>query len=98
MDVEVATLRTGREVPRPIVMTTTEALRTLFREYPTAFYDAVVWARSNELQPFSAERLESFGLTQDGVMHDAVRDVVAASAEGEGFDLRLVNPLRKEAA
>jgi hypothetical protein len=98
MSLEVATLVTGREVPAPLVMTTTIALRALFRDYPTAFYAAVTWARSGEPQAFSAERLEAIGLTQNGTMHDAVRDVIAASAEGEGFDLHLVNPLRREAA
>lgn len=90
---DVATLRTGAEVPLPIVLTTTVALRTLLREAPTAVYDAVVWARSGEPQSFSAERLEALGLTQDGVMHDLVRDVITASAEGDGLDLHLVNPV-----
>ena len=89
----IATLRTGQEVPEAALFTTTVALRTLFWEAPTAFYDAVTWARTGEPQAFSAQRLEGIGLTQGGVMHDIVREVIAASVEGDGFDLHLVNPL-----
>lgn len=93
MDVAVATLKTGVEVPLPVVLATTVALRTLWRDMLTAAYDAVAWARTGEVQPFSAERLEAIGLTQNGVMHAAVRDVITASVEGDGLDLRLVNPV-----
>lgn len=93
MTTEVVTLRTGREVPRPVVLMTTIVLRALWREFPTAAYDAVMWARSGEPQEFSAQRLEAIGLTQNGVMHDVTRDVITASVEGEGSDLRLVNPV-----
>jgi hypothetical protein len=93
MDIEVAVLRTGAKVPLPLVLTTTVALRTLLREAPLAVHDAVEWARSGQPQAFSAKRIEAFGLSQNGVMHDGVRDIIVASAEGDGLDLRLVNPL-----
>lgn len=94
MGLDIATLRNGCEVPLPLVLTTTVALRRLLDEDPVALYDAVAWARSGAPQAFSAERIESIGLTQNGVMHDAVREVIVASAEGDGFGLHLVNPLR----
>lgn len=62
---------------------------------PVAFYELVMLARdpSREVWGDYALGMEGVGLTQTGVMHDAVRDIVLACAEGEGIDTYMVSPL-----
>lgn len=89
------TLRTGAEVPDVLLRTTAVALRTLMAEHPVALYEAVMVARDKTHEPFgnTGEALRGFGfLDSAGKMHDAIRDIILASAEGDGFDIGLVSP------
>lgn len=88
------TLRTGTEVPGPIVKTVTIALGWLLDIHPIALYEAVCIARNKAHVPFgnTGAPLEDIGLLQQGVMHDATRDVILAATDGEGGDLHFVSP------
>jgi hypothetical protein len=89
------TLRTGGEVPGPVVLTVCLALENLMDTHPVALYEAVEMARDRAHVPFgnTGGALRGIGLLQhDGAMHDVTRDVILACADGDGFDLRLVSP------
>jgi hypothetical protein len=93
----MVTLRTGVELPVPLVLTTTLALERTLHEAPIAFYDLVMLAREGaEPFPPSVERLKALALLRhDGTLHDGVRDVVLASTEGADENMRLVDPVRR---
>jgi hypothetical protein len=94
MSIEVVTLRTGAEVPKPLVGTTWIALTSLMADNPIAVYEAAQIARDASHVPFgnAGAALKSIGLLEsDGSMHGAVRDVILAATEGD-LDLHLVSP------
>jgi hypothetical protein len=93
------TLRTGAEVPGPVAGTVTIALERLLDVHPVALYEAVCIARDKAHVPFgnTGAALEDIGLLQQGVMHDATRDVILAATDGDGGALRLVSPYAAEA-
>lgn len=89
-------LRTGVHVPNILVATTTLALRHLYEAgHGVALYELAELAKNpaHELFGNADKVLDRAGLTQGGVLHAAVRDIVLASFDGEGLDLTLVNPL-----
>ncbi len=91
----IVTLRTGAEVPRPLVNVTLIALERLMDTYPVAVHEAVLVARDPAHVPFGntgAALRELHLLSEDGTMHDATRDIILAATGGEDFDLRLVSP------
>ncbi len=95
------TLRTGAEVPEPVVRTTWLALEALDDTNPIALYEAVMVARDRAHVPFgnTGEVLKRIGLLgRDGTMHDATRDVILAAAEGEGAGLHLVSPFASDSS
>ena len=100
MTIKNVTLRTGVEMPDALVRTVNLALSTLMNTNPVALYEAVEIARDRNHVPFgnTGDVLREMHLLEsDGLMHGATRDVIRASAEGDGFDVRLVSPYAKEA-
>ena len=100
-DIEMVQLRTGIEMPRPLVGATRIALELLLDKHPIAVYEAVMVARDRTHVPFgnTGEALKGMGLLQpDGRMHDATRDVILACTDGEELDLRFVSPYATEVA
>lgn len=94
-DLEVVTLRTGAEVPKPIVATVGIVLNALMEHDPISLYEAVMIARDVSHIPFGAagDTLRRVALLDpNGRMHDATRDVILASTFGESYYLRLVSP------
>ena len=92
---KVITLRTGAEVPEPVITPVTLALHALEDSNPIALYEAACMARDRSYVPFgnTGAVLEGIGLLQrGGTMHDATRDVILAAIDGEDLDLRLVSP------
>lgn len=90
----VVTLRNGREVPRALVTPVLLSLEALLGRHPVALFELAALARdpSHALFGNTGQVLAELGLTEDGKLHDAVRDIVLAAIDGEGFDLRLVSP------
>lgn len=95
---ELATLRTGKEVPAQALMTTTLLLQKLARTEADAFFELVEVCRKPgyKLSQIYAKRLQECGLIQgDGQPHEYTREIVLASAEGEELDLKLVSPVKQ---
>lgn len=88
-------LRTGEDVLSLMVAVTVESLRRLMRERPVDLHEAVEKARNpgHRFWGQSGERLAADGLVNsDGTMHEQIRSIILAAVEGEGLQLRLVNP------
>ena len=101
MTTQTTTLRTGIEVHDALVRTVNITLGRLMDTDPIAFYEAVMVARDSSHVPFgnTSQSLRKMHLLEsDGRMHDATRDVILASVDGQDFDLHLVSPYAEEAA
>jgi len=95
---DLVELRTGAKVFEATLVAITVSLEDLLRANFTAFYELVEIARNPNHKPFgnAVTVLHERGLLdEDGQMHDTIRDVVLASAEGEGTRLCLVNPVAR---
>lgn len=92
---EMMKLKNGSEVAKPIVVSVMVTLNTLLREMPIAAWEAIEMARNPDHKPIggAGETLEKFGLIQSGRMHDAIRDVIASAAQGEGWDVTIGSPV-----
>jgi len=92
MPLDTVTLRTGEVHSLGLVRTVHLLLRGLLdRGMAIPFYEAVTLARNpkHELWPGAADQLG--GLLDDaGAMHRAVREIIVASVEGEGLDMKLL--------
>lgn len=101
---DLITLRTGKQVPRPLVRTTFLTLDRLFNDDPVPFYELAACCKDRTHVLFGncgAKLVEAGMLRQvnrdgTGMVHDAVRDVVEAATEGEGFEMRLRWPVEPE--
>lgn len=96
---KVVKLRTGAEVPEPLVATTTLALEALMATNPIALYEAVEVARDPSHVPFgkTGDALRGYHLLDgSGQMHGTARDIILAATECEEFDIRLVSPYSTE--
>jgi hypothetical protein len=78
------------------------SLRTLFEQHPISFYDVVMFAKNSSYNifPVNAEPLVQLGLLNEGPVnkysiHDSVKSIILSSVEGEGSNLKLVNPLKE---
>ena len=93
---KVVTLRTGAEVPEPLVKTALIAIARLNEINPVALIEAYEVARDKTHPPFgnTGEVLREIGLLErDGTMHDGTRDVLLATvADFEDYDFHLVSP------
>lgn len=93
-------LRTGAEVPVVFVTVLSLSIDRLTATAPFAVIDLVELARTGtrpEFEP-SAQRLRDLHITeQDGSLHQLVRDVVLAMFDGDGLDVRRVDPIDRAA-
>ena len=90
------TLHTGAVVATPLVATVGMILRRLLDEGAAVpFYEAAMIARDASHRPFgrAGADLEKAGLLEGGRMHQSIRDVIVASVEGEGFDMKMRSPV-----
>ncbi len=102
---ETITLRNGTEAEKPLVAAITNTLTNLLNEQPIAFYELVRICREPGYTPFGAagEPLLRLGLArifgstalENGLweVHEAIREIVLASVEGEGSEIRLISPV-----
>jgi hypothetical protein len=91
----VVKLRTGAQVPEPLVRTTQLVLESLMNTNPIALYEAYEIARDPSHVPFgkTGDVLREMSvLADDGSMHGTARDVILASVKIDGLDIRLVSP------
>lgn len=94
--IETVTLRTGHSHAKALVILVNMRLSSMLNNGEgIAFYEAVMLARNPNHRLFgnAGEKLAAFGLLQDGRMHDATREIIVASVEGEGLSMRLRSPL-----
>ena len=93
---EMVRLKNGAEEFGPTVKVVTLSLQHLMVANPIAFDELVEKARHPEHLLFgnAGQTLHRAGLLEaDGEhMHDSVRNVVVSAVEGEGLEMRLVNP------
>jgi hypothetical protein len=105
---KTVTLRTGAEEPDATVKVVYSSLRAMMDPNPEhntrpgdflALFDLASKCRNRDYQFFGNNEalLVERGLVQPGGrIHDSVRNVVLASVEGEGMEMRLVNPVTGE--
>ncbi len=91
-------LKNGAEEVMPLVALTVMRLERLLKDAPMALYELAEMARDREHKPWGKTGDEFLGLAtpnDDGTyaMHDSIRSIVVSAAEGEGLDMRLVNPV-----
>lgn len=88
------TLRTGAVVPSVLIDVIGLTLDDLFSSDPIAFYELVQLCRNPGHEIFFGQkRLTELNLIGvNGQPHDATRDIVLASVEGDELSLRLVDP------
>ena len=92
-------LRTGEEVPTPLVGAVVLVLETLVEKNPIAFYELVQISRNpkHKLLGNTGDILRDLALIEaNGQPCDATRLIVLAATEGEGLALKLVQPIHKE--
>lgn len=83
----------ARRLPETLIRTTYRSLETLAKNHPGAFADLVSQARDerHEVSGEAARVLYIYGLLDSTAkVHQAVREIVLASTDGEGPDLRLL--------
>jgi hypothetical protein len=94
--IETVTLHTGHvHAKSQVVLVGMLLSNMLDKGEGIAFYEAVMLARNPNHRLFgnTGEKLTSFGILQNGRMHDATREIIVASVEGEGLSMRLRSPL-----
>ncbi len=95
------TLRTGIEAHEGTVAGVTTSLGALMKDAAGALavYDLVQICRDPAYSAFvgSVSELQRRNLLMpDGRVHQVVKEIVLAGTEGDGLDLRLVNPVTGE--
>jgi len=73
-------------------------LPDLLKNHPTAFYDLVMRCRDKSYKFFgNNEKLlkDKNIVDTDGSIHSSIKNIVLCAIEGEGIEMRLVNPLKK---
>lgn len=95
---ETLMLRNGVEAATAVVVVTFTHLKKMFHEEPLCFWDAVMIARDPNYQPFgtNGHKLVGWGIldNDEKTMHAAIREVILAAVEGDGLEMKLVNPVR----
>ena len=96
----VVRLRNGAEEAELLVVATMLHLERLYVAEPLAFFDAIMVARDPSYRTFgdvgaTLRRLAL--LDQAGRMHGSIRNVLLSAAEGDGMDMRLVDPIGRRA-
>lgn len=92
-------LRTGVLAYKPMVAATTLSLRLLLSSQPIAFCEIVTLSRKPNHKLFgdSSDTLKNMHLLDaGGHLDDSIRDIILASVEGDGLQMRLVNPVASD--
>ena len=92
-------LSTASEVPALLVRTVSPRLARFMKEDPVCFYDFVMYCRDplkyRIVSELTKAKLREYGFAGvGGEIRSEVRAIVLASTEGEGFNLKLVDPVR----
>jgi len=93
---ETATLKNGAVEAKALVEIT---MLSLMKLGPIELYELVQICRRSDHPPWgdTIDTLKSWQLVgQDGVVHDSIKNIVLSAAEGDGLDLRLGSPIKKE--
>lgn len=90
-------LRTGAEEDSAVVAAVCVSLEGLLSSgNAVAFYEVVMVARDREHRPWGNTAITSMKLalldSPMGEMHNSVRNVILASTEGKGMEMRMVFP------
>ncbi|MBU0479122.1 hypothetical protein KKC91_11215 [bacterium] len=96
MHEELIVLRNGAQVSRRLVALTALTMKKLWKTKPMLAYKLIAKARDSkyDLNVELREMLITEGLLQfNGSMHEDTRAIIVSMAEGEGFDMQLVNPI-----
>ena len=102
---EIVQLRNESEEARAVVMAVMHVLKSLLDPKKggirgaLAVYELTMACRdpNYQIEKSFRERLTNLQLIQkDGSIHPSVRNVVCSAVEGEGLEMRLVNPLSAE--
>lgn len=92
---KVVTLRTGAEVPEPLVRTVTLVLERLMDTNPVALYEAVMMARQPGYLPFgnTGDVLRQYDFIDNYPhLHRTVRDILLAAVDGKAGEMHLISP------
>jgi len=92
---EEVKLRNGTSEADVLVAATMLSLRALAESKPVALIELVEVCRDpkHTIWGQCAEELKDVSLLQpDGRPHDSIRNIVQSAAEGEGFEVHLVDP------
>jgi hypothetical protein len=95
-DVELVKLKNGSCESKILVAVFVATLRNLFTERPIHAYELVSKARDSTHKFFgrTGEDLQKLGLVEsNGEMHESVRNVVLSAVQGDGFDMKLGDPV-----
>ncbi len=97
---DTLTLRTGVEAVPAVVVAITRDLKSLWKEGQSGrllVYDLAMRCKnfSHPISKGDEDRLKRLSLIEeDGSVHESTKEIVLASVEGEGADMRLVSPLQ----
>ncbi len=91
-------LRNSKLVAKPLVGVIMLSIERIYKETPIMLYDLLMLARENSYIPFgkAKEVFESTAITQNGLLHECIRDIILSSIlmDGGPETLCLVNPLK----
>jgi len=92
------TLKNGALVPDMVLIPYFNQLKDLFKNEFMGFQELVELCRNRDyVVCFDITKLRNAGFIEsDGQPHPAVRDIVLNAVEGEGFDMMIVDPRKKE--
>jgi len=92
-------LKNGAEEAEALVTVTIGSLHHLIETNPIAFYELVQKARDKDHKIIwgnVSSVLKSLALlSENGAMHDSIRNIVLSAAEGDGLDMALVSPIKE---
>jgi hypothetical protein len=93
---ETVTLKNGSTEALPLVQTAIMSITSLWDSDPIAAFELVEVARNPEHRPFgiTGKKLKNLGLleSENGGMHQSLRNIILSAAQGEGLKLWLVDP------
>lgn len=98
---ETVVLKTGVEAPKPLVATVMLVLDTWMQDIPGVLtvLDLSKMARDSAYMPLRSRELVEAGFINEttGRLHRCIAEIIVAATEGEGLELRLVNPVASAA-
>lgn len=99
MKTKAVKLNNGTEEYDMLVKATMLQLKALCSNEPVAFYEFVERCRDDQHQFFGdcEKRIQKFNLMQSlGVIHKSIKNITLAATKGEGLELVLIDPIKRE--